>query len=90
MCPDVNIEKTILKFQFLLDIGYEINYISYKSGSPDFIFLLFNYSKKNKIIIIFIVNIIIIGFGWYGLHAYLILKEMNKDINITVLEKYII
>ena len=38
ICPDVNIEKTKLKFQFLLDIGYEINYISYKSGSPDFIF----------------------------------------------------
>ena len=32
-------------------------------------------------------NIIIIGSGWYGLHTYLILKEMNKDINITILEK---
>ena len=32
-------------------------------------------------------NIIIIGSGWFGLHAYLILKEMNKDINIIVLEK---
>ena len=32
-------------------------------------------------------KIIIIGTGWYGLHTYLFLKEMNKNINVTVLEK---
>lgn len=32
-------------------------------------------------------NIIIIGSGWYGLHTYLLLKEMNKDINVIILEK---
>lgn len=32
-------------------------------------------------------KIIIIGSGWYGLHSYLILKEINKDVNITILEK---
>jgi len=33
------------------------------------------------------VNIIIIGAGWYGLHTYLLLKESNYKDNIIILEK---
>lgn len=32
-------------------------------------------------------KIIIIGTGWYGLHTYLFLKELNQDLEITILEK---
>ena len=32
-------------------------------------------------------KIIIIGSGWYGLHIYLFLKDLNKEYNLIVLEK---